>query len=156
MKKQIWLGAMLLFLMTLVLAACGTDGDETGDKENDGGTSDGNTSGEVEPMIEQLDDDTYRYIIVNETEETLTFNYTSGQRFDYSLENENGEQVFLFSSVTSFLQALGEETAGPGENLSYEFDIPELDLEAGMYKLEVWLTPKEGPAYHTDTEYIVE
>lgn len=155
MKKQTGLRAMLLILIMLVLAACGTN-DEPGEKENGGEDSGGQTAGEVEPMIEQLDDDTYRYIITNKTEETLTFNYTSGQRFDYSLENENGEQVFLFSSATSFLQALGEETAGPGENLSYEFDIPELDLEAGTYKLEVWLTPKEGPAYQTATEYLVD
>lgn len=151
MQKRIWPGTLLLIVL-LVLAACGT-----GNGEEDGGESSGNqATGEMKSMIEQLDDDTYRYTVANKTEEAITFHFTSGQRFDFSLTDDAGEQVFLFSSVSSFIQAMGEETVEPGEELKYELDIPQLDLEAGSYKLEAWLTPEEGPAYPAETEYTAE
>lgn len=150
MKKRRWLQTSL-FLFILILAACGNEETEN----NNGSLSDAPT-GEMEPALEQLAADTFIYTLTNKTGEAVTFNFTSSQRFDFSLKNEEGEQVFLFSSVSSFMQALGEETVEPGESLSYEFDIPPLDLEAGTYQLEAWLTPKEGPDFHTESEYIVE
>ena len=159
MKKQKWLGIFTAPGLSLALAACGTgEGDAS---EGDAAKTSGESSEEVEaavmePMLKQLDEDTYRYTLANETEGTVTFEFTSGQRFDFSLSDEDGEQVFLLSSVSAYIQALGEETLAPGEELNYEFDVPELDLEAGTYDLEAWLTPKEGPAYHSETEYVVE
>ena len=159
MKKHKWLSMFTAPALALALAACGTgEGDASGDEdaETSGESSEDMEAAVMEPKIEQLDEDTYRYTLANQTKETVTFEFTSGQRFDFSLTDENEEQVFLLSSVSAYIQALGEETLAPGEELNYEFDVPELNLAEGSYELKAWLTPKEGPAYRTETEYIVE
>lgn len=170
MRNRTWVASLLLLMLVLLLGACGTEvvneEPETEDiveeeniieeEETDGETTGGIVAGEVEPVIEQVDDDTYRYTLVNQKEEAVTFNFTSGQRFDFALLNETGEQLYLLSSVTTYIQALGEETIEPGEKLSYEFDVPALDLEPGTYTIRAWLTPEDGPAYEVETEYTVE
>lgn len=172
MRKRTWAGSLLVLLLTLILAACGTEdatpevpeevaeeevsGDIGEEEENDEETNGGIVEGEVEPMIEQVDEDTYRYTLMNQKEEAVTFDFTSGQRFDFAILNEAGEQLYLLSSVTTYIQALGEETIPPGEELSYEFDLPQLDLEPGTYTIKAWLTPEDGPAYEVETEYVVE
>ncbi|AQQ51829.1 BsuPI-related putative proteinase inhibitor [Planococcus lenghuensis] len=173
MEKRNWAGPLLALLFILVLAACGTEEvapevtEEVTEEEvqeevleeeteNDGETTGGIVAGEVEPMIEPVDDDTYRYILKNQKEEAVTFNFTSGQRFDFALLNKAGEQLYLLSSVSTYIQALSEETIAPGEELSYEFDLPQLDLEPDTYTIKAWLTPEDGPAYEVETEYVVE
>ncbi|TWT25231.1 BsuPI-related putative proteinase inhibitor [Planomicrobium sp. CPCC 101110] len=160
MKKKVWLGA-LITLSLMLLGACGTEDQATNEPpaeepESTDGPSGGILAGAVNPAIEQVDEDTYRYTLKNQTEQVKTFNFTSGQRFDFSLANKDDEQAFLFSSVASFTQNMGEESIKQAEELSYEFDIPEADLEPGTYKLEVWLTPEEGPAFKAEAEHVVE
>lgn len=166
MKRTYWLGSLLIFVTVLILAACGTgQTDEPDDlpedpaieepAENDETTGD-STEGEMKPAIEQVDEDTYRYSLVNATGEPKTFEFTSSQRYDFSLANESGEEVFLFSAVSTYLQVLGEETLDQGDQLSYEFAVPPLDLEPGTYELTAWLTPRQGEAYKATTEHVVE
>ncbi|MBT2569619.1 BsuPI-related putative proteinase inhibitor [Planococcus sp. ISL-110] len=166
MKNKFWLGAFLIFLAALLLTACGTQ--QRDDAENqpeepeteENGTADestgDSTEGEMEPDIEHVNDDVYRYTLVNQTGEPHTFEFTSSQRYDFSLANESGEEVFLFSSVSVYLQVLGEETLDQGDKLSYEFEIPQLELEPGTYELTAWLTPRQGGTYEVTTEHVVE
>jgi hypothetical protein len=161
MKKRTWLRALLFLALVLLLAACGAkeESSEQGpaeEQETNEGSSGGILAGSIGPKLEKVDEDTYRYSLKNQTEHEKTFKFTSGQRFDFSLTNKDGKQAFLFSSVASYTQNMGEETMKQGEELSYEFDIPEADLKAGTYKLEAWLTPEEGPAYIAETEHVVE
>lgn len=166
MKNKFCLGAFLILMAALILAACGNgqkDETETSPENpetEEPGTTDettgGSTEGEMKSEIEHLDDDIYRYSLVNETGEPHTFEFTSSQRYDFSLANESGEEVFLFSSVSTYLQALGEETVDQGDELSYEFEIPQLELEPGTYKLTAWLTPRQGETYEVTTEHVVE
>lgn len=166
MKNKFWLGAFLILMAALILAACGSG--QENDTENSSEepaieepdtndeTTGGSTEGEMEPDIKQVNDKTYRYSLVNETGESQTFEFTSSQRYDFSLANEDGEEVFLFSSVSVYLQALGEETVDQGDELSYEFEIPPLELEPGTYELTAWLTPRQGETYEVSTEHVVE
>ncbi|ALS79492.1 intracellular proteinase inhibitor (BsuPI) [Planococcus sp. ANT_H30] len=158
MKKMIWLGAFLILFAVFVLTACGTR--ESNDTEKDPATEEIDTNGEaaekVEPTIEQVNDNTYRYTLVNQTEKAQLFEFTSSQRFDFSLTNDSGEVAFLFSSVSLYLQALGEETINQGDELSYDFEIPALELEPGTYKLAAWLTPKQGKMYEVTMDYVVK
>ena len=165
MIKKMWFGAMILFIFTLILTACGTESgnpdepedNDTEEPADDDGVSGGISEDGMLPQIEQLDDDLYRYSVTNENDEAMTFEFTSGQRFDFALFNDSGEQEFLMSSVSSFIQALGEETVAPGEQLSYEFEIPPLDdLEAGTYTLQAWLTPSDGADYLVETQHVKE
>lgn len=166
MKNKFWLGALLILMAALILAACGTgQGDETDTSPEDPNTEEsettdentgGSTDGEMKSEIEHVDGDIYRYTVINESGEPHTFEFTSSQRYDFSLANENGEEVFLFSSVSTYLQALGEESVDQGDTLSYEFEIPQLDLEPGTYELTAWLTPRQGETYEVTTEHVVE
>ncbi len=136
--------------LLLLLSACGTS--ENGSY---GGGSSEEKKGEVTSTLEKTDAG-YNYTMKNGTDEALTFNFTSSQRFDFALFNADGEQVFSLASVSSFAQALGEETVEAGEELSYDFEVPPLDLAPGTYKMEAWLTPEQGPAYQAENEYVVE
>ena len=98
----------------------------------------------------------FQYEVKNQTEEEVVLEFTSSQRYDYSVKTKDGKEVFLFSSVASFLQALGEEKVKQGEALSYEIDLHELSLEKGDYVLSVWMTPKGGKKYEMTKEFSVE
>ena len=152
MKAKLWLGIFSMMAFCLIFAACGTNENGT---DNQGDSNSG-ISGEMESAVKQVEGNIFRYTLDNQTGEEVTFDFTSGQRFDFALSNEAGEEVFLFSSVSMFTQALGEETVEASEKLSYDLEVPELDLEPGTYTLEVWLTPEEGPAFEAETEYEVK
>ena len=164
MKNNFWLSVFLILLSVLVLTACGTKSDddnspqesETEENQSGDGSSEGIVAGAMEPSIEKVDDVTYRYTLVNQTEQPHTFEFTSSQRYDFSLVNEKGEQVFLFSSVSTYLQVMGEESVDQGDKLSYEFAIPSLDLEPGTYQVTAWLTPQQGGNYEASMAYVVE
>ncbi|MDQ0428656.1 hypothetical protein QOZ98_001482 [Planomicrobium stackebrandtii] len=162
MKNKFWLGIFLIVLASLILAACGTEQEDSAEEPaaTEPGTGDestgGTMEGEMKPDIEQVNEDTYRYNLTNETGEAMTFDFTSSQRYDFSLANESGEEVFLFSSVSTYMQALGEEAVDQGDKLSYEFEIPALELEPGTYELTAWLTPRQGETYEVTTEHVVE
>ncbi|ETP69791.1 intracellular proteinase inhibitor (BsuPI) [Planomicrobium chinense] len=159
MRKRLWFLALSLLLLALFATACGMEEDAEKmpeEPETNEGTSGGIAAGEPEPAIKQLDDKTYLYTVKNQTEKPLTFDFTSSQRYDFALLDESGEQVFLQSSVSMYAQALGEETVKQAEELEYEIEVPPLELEPGTYTLEAWLTPEQGPAFRTETEYVVE
>lgn len=147
MKKMMWLG---LLLGCLLLAACGTE--QTGE---DKVTGEGGKA-EMNSAIEQLEGNLYLYMVTNNTGDSVVFEFTSGQRFDYSLTNEAGEELYLFSSTASFIQAMSEETVEDGESLEYELEVPPLELESGTYTLKAWLTPAQGAVFEAEAEYTVE
>lgn len=111
--------------------------------------------GDVMSSLVDLGNGKFRYQISNQTEKDITFHFTSSQRFDYAVKTEDGEQVFLFSSVALFLAELGEETLKPGEELHYEIDLAQLNLEKGKYILEAWLTSTAKEKYKVVMDYIV-
>lgn len=167
MLRNLWAAMMILLLAGFLLAACGTNaGNGSQPPEDDeeieapGESDEAEMDASVNEMtstVEHLEGDLYRYTVTNETDEAVTFEFTSGQRFDFALINEQGEQEFLMSSVSSFIQAMGEETIEQGGELSYEFEVPPLeDLDAGTYTLEAWLTPSVGESFQAETDHVVE
>lgn len=141
---------LLLAVLAFLLSACGTSEEGT-----NGSNSEGGEKGEMAATLEKSDVG-YRYTLKNGTDEAVTFNFTSSQRFDFALYDENDEQVFLHSSVSSYAQVLGEETVPAGGELSYELEVPPLDLAPGTYKIEAWFAPQQGAAYPAENEYTVE
>ena len=154
MKARKGLAAFILLALALFLAACGTSGSEEPDMGN--GSSNGVVEEEVTALLEQMDSNLYRYTVNNQTDESMTFKFTSGQRYDFTISNEEGEELHRESAVSMYMQALGEETLEPGDTLEYEFEIPPLELESGVYQIKAWLTPEEGPQYEAETEHTVE
>lgn len=154
MKTRRVLAAFLLLSLTIFLAACGSSGTVEPDMGN--GSSEGIVEDEVTALLEQMDSNLYRYTVNNQTDETMTYEFTSGQRYDFTISNENGDELYRLSAVSTYMQALGEETIEPGEKLEYEFEVPTTDLEPGTYQITAWLTPQEGPKYEAETELTVE
>lgn len=158
MKMNRILTATLLLFLTFFLAACGTS--ETDDPDTGNAATEEVTEevaeNEVPAMLEQVENNLYRYTVNNDTDESMTFNFTSGQRFDYTISNEQGEELHRESAVSMYIQALGEETLEPGGSLEYEFEIPPLELDPGVYTIRAWFTPQEGPQYEAEAEHTVE
>lgn len=157
MKTGKALAASLLMAFALLLAACGTS--STAEPDSDNGSSTGSEESrvtEVNATLEQLDKDLFQYTVNNPTDDTIYYEFSSGQRFDFTLSNDKGEELHRDSSVNMYTQALGEDTLQPDGKLEYEFVIPELELEAGVYELKAWLTPTDGAQYEAVTEFKVE
>ncbi|WP_434401877.1 BsuPI-related putative proteinase inhibitor [Planococcus sp. 11815] len=153
MRQKNAISWLLLLMAALMLAACGTESDNLPEDPESGGEI---IEGEVTSTIEKTDNGTYRYTVKNDTQEAVTFNFTSGQRYDFTLTDEQGNEVFRMSSVSMYTQALGEEILRQGEELQYEIQVPEANLEPGTYTLEVWMTPTEGTNYPAEIEHTIE
>jgi hypothetical protein len=50
--------------------------------------------------------------IFNYTEEEITFHFNTGQRYDFIIEDEEGNEVWRWSMDRMFAMVLGEETLG--------------------------------------------
>lgn len=153
MRQKTAIGWLLLLMAALMLAACGTESDNLPEDPESGGEI---IEGEVTSTIEETGNGTYRYTVKNDTQEAVTFNFTSGQRYDFTLTDEQGNEVFRMSSVSMYTQALGEEILRQGEELQYEIQVPEANLEPGTYTLEVWMTPTQGANYPAEIEHTIE
>ncbi len=140
-----------MFLFIFLLAGCGVS------DQNVNGESGGEVMANgVEAIISDKDEVVFQYKVTNKSENEVVLEFTSSQRYDYSVKNKAGEEIFLYSSVTSYLQVLGEETIKQGESLVYEIDLRDLNLQPGEYVLTAWLTPKEGQAYKVEKKVVVE
>lgn len=151
--RKLW----MVLLLGILVSGCGTENRVNNNKDdvkNEGGQ--GIVAGEMAASLTEESPLIFQYEVKNQTEEEITLEFTSSQRFDYSVKTKDGKEIFLFSSVASFLQALGEETVKQGESLTYEIDLHELSLEKGEYVLTAWMTPKEGKKYEVTKEFTVE
>lgn len=81
----------------------------------------------------------YIYKVRNEGEEMETLSFTTSQRFEYEISDGN-EVVNKYSSDKAFMQVLEDITIEPGEELT--FDVPLPDLEPGEYTITIFLTAK--------------
>ncbi|WP_226678550.1 BsuPI-related putative proteinase inhibitor [Mesobacillus jeotgali] len=149
---------LMVLLLGLLVTGCGTGNKVTNDNQDDGknGGGAGIVAGEMAASLTEESPLIFQYEVKNQTEEEVTLEFTSSQRYDYSVKTKDGKEVFLFSSVASFLQALGEETVKQGESLTYDIDLHELNLEKGDYILTVWMTPKDGKKYEVSKEFTVQ
>jgi ABC-type molybdate transport system substrate-binding protein len=151
--KKLW----IILLLGILVTGCGTENRVSKDEPvngNEGGQ--GIVAGEMAASMAEISPLVFRYEVKNQTEQEVNLKFTSSQRFDYSVKTKEGHEVFLFSSVASFLQALGEETLKQGEALTYKIDLKELALEKGEYTLTVWMVPQGGEKYTVTKEFTVE
>ncbi|MBT2678533.1 intracellular proteinase inhibitor (BsuPI) [Bacillus sp. ISL-35] len=149
--KKIW----MIVLMGLLVTGCGTENQVSNNNNQEKGGA-GIVAGEMAASMKEESPLVFQYEVKNQTEQEVNLEFTSSQRYDYSVETKDGKEIFLFSSVASFLQALGEEKVKQGEALSYEIDLHELSLDKGDYVLSVWMTPKEGKKFKVTKEFSVE
>lgn len=148
----------LIVLLGLLLTGCGTKEGEMANEPNPEVEAEGGgiVAGEMEASLNEKNPFVFEYRVKNQTEEEIKLEFSSSQRFDYSVENKDGEEIFLFSSVASFLQVMGEENVRQAETLTYEIDLHDLNLEKGEYVLSAWMTPQEGKKYKAEIKFSVE
>ncbi len=77
--------------------------------------------------------------VTNETNEEVTLDFMSGQKYELVLTNESGEELYRFSREHMFTMALVHETLAPGESKVYEETINLEQMEAGPYTLHASL-----------------
>ncbi len=78
--------------------------------------------------------------VFNHTPRPARFDFTSGQRFDIVIEDQQGKEVWRWSEGRLFTMALGQETLGPATpRLTYEAEHT-AKLEPGRYKIKGLLT----------------
>ena len=76
--------------------------------------------------------------------EPAVLNFTSGQRYDFSLLGSDNDTLWSWSSDKGFIQALGQETVPPGEQIVWEERIP-LPSKPGTYMLSASVTSPDAP-----------
>ncbi|MBT2644704.1 intracellular proteinase inhibitor (BsuPI) [Bacillus sp. ISL-41] len=148
--KKLW----MILLLGLLITGCGTGNQVLNNDEDKGGA--GIVAGEMAASLTEESPLIFQYEVKNQTEEEVTLEFTSSQRYDYSVKTKDGKEVFLFSSVAAFLQVLGEEKLKQGDSLTYELNLHELSLEKGEYILTAWMTPKNGKKYEVTKEFTVQ
>ncbi|MCM3668255.1 BsuPI-related putative proteinase inhibitor [Mesobacillus maritimus] len=143
-------------LIGMLLVGCGTAEQPVSEEPAVETGGNGIVAGEMEATLVEKSPLVFEYKVKNQTEQEVKLDFTSSQRFDYSVETKDGKEVFLFSSMTSFLQVLGTEHVKQGDVLSYELQLKDLNLEPGTYVLTSWMTPKDGPQYEATIEFTIE
>lgn len=77
--------------------------------------------------------------MVNKTNGDIVLNYTSGQRYDYHLLQDD-QIVYTWSDGMMFTQALEDKVLKSGEYEEYTIDLNDVDIEEGEYILEFFST----------------
>lgn len=81
----------------------------------------------------------------------LVLNFSSSQRFDVSVYDSQGREIYRWSRGKAFLTVMGREEIR-GER-TWVAEIPVMDLPKGDYAVRAWLTPMEGHAWSATTLY---
>ncbi|MCK0472675.1 BsuPI-related putative proteinase inhibitor [Halalkalibacter sp. APA_J-10(15)] len=134
MKKiYIWVGMVLL----LILSACGQGSNSPttgigGEEE----VSDWSYDVEVDQRDDELD---VTMTVTNHQENESNLDFSSGQKYEITLRDESGEEVYRYSEGKMFTMAIVIETVSPGESLSFTEKVSLEGLEEGEYELEAEL-----------------
>ncbi|MFC0557734.1 BsuPI-related putative proteinase inhibitor [Halalkalibacter alkalisediminis] len=132
---------MLGWFITLLFAltACGTAANaplET--NEGDGNVSDSKWLFDVE--TEQTNGELLVTLTVtNNQEKASSIDFSSGQKYELVLLNEEGAIEYRYSEGMMFTMALIHETFEPSESKVYEERIPLDSISAGSYILDAQL-----------------
>ncbi|KHF38435.1 BsuPI-related putative proteinase inhibitor [Halalkalibacter okhensis] len=131
MKKWIWLLSVLMFL-----SACGQGANAPlSNGEGDEELEDSNWLFSVE--TDQLSNElVVKLAVTNNQEEASSIDFSSGQKYELVLLDENGSEVYRYSEGKMFTMALVHETFEPNDSKEFEERINIEDLPKGTYTLE--------------------
>lgn len=81
-------------------------------------------------------------VVHNRSDTILTLSFTSGQRYDFAVQDAAGTVHWRWGAERGFIQALGEETLGPQDTLRYteRIDAPRA---RGRYTLVGTVTARD-------------
>ena len=120
-------------------------------------TAYGNTTPEEENMNYGISMSTYKVSysvgetikmtlkIFNYTEEDIAFHFNTSQRYDFIIEDEEGNEIWRWSQDMMFAMVLGEETLGP-TNTEITYTVEYKDkLNPGYYKITGIFVAQDRP-----------
>ena len=83
--------------------------------------------------------------IFNYTEEEITFHFNTGKRYDFIIEDEEGNEIWCWSEGRMFAMMLGEETLGPtNTEITYTAEYKG-KLSPGYYKVTGIFVAQDRP-----------
>ena len=83
--------------------------------------------------------------IFNYTEEDVVFHFNTSKRYDFIIEDEEGNEIWCWSEGRMFAQMLGEETLGP-TNIEIIYSVKYKDkLSPGYYKITGFFVARDRP-----------
>jgi hypothetical protein len=83
--------------------------------------------------------------IFNYTEEDIAFQFNTSQRYDFIIEDKEGEEIWRWSKDKMFAMVLGEETLGPtNTEITYTAEYKD-KLSPGYYKVTGILVAQDRP-----------
>ncbi|HUF34422.1 MAG TPA: BsuPI-related putative proteinase inhibitor [Gemmatimonadales bacterium] len=91
-----------------------------------------------------------RLRVTNPTAQAVTFDFASGQRYDFAASTPGGEVLWRWSADKAFTMAVGSVTLQPGASLEYE-ERWEPDGIVGEVVLEAALTSLNLPIVRSDS-----
>lgn len=77
--------------------------------------------------------------IKNQTEEPQTLYFTSGQKFDFVIKQDE-KLIYRYSRDMNFTMAIEEKTLKQGEEVFYREVLP--PLSKGIYSISIWSSAK--------------
>lgn len=82
--------------------------------------------------------------VFNYGETEVTLNFTTSQRYDFSITNNSGKEIWRWSKGKMFTQMMGDEVVGPGKReLVYQTKF-EGTLKESTYIIGGEITTMEG------------
>lgn len=92
--------------------------------------------------------------IANESDEAITLQFSSGQRYEFTIQNDRDREIWRWSEDRGFIQMLGEERLASRGALVYRAEFHGR-LEPGSYRVTGTLTLLDQPlsaSVHFDIE----
>jgi hypothetical protein len=77
----------------------------------------------------------------------LTLSFLSGQEYDFSLSDNAGNTVWLWSATATFIQALHQRTVTDEWSETVEIPLPQGGLPPGDYTVQAWITATGAPRF---------
>ena len=83
--------------------------------------------------------------IFNYTKEDIVFHFNTAQRYDFVIEDEEGNKIWHWSKDMMFAMVLGEETLGPtNTEITYTAEYSD-KLSSGYYKITGIFVAQDKP-----------
>lgn len=105
----------------------------------------------------QLDADgnatlTATFVVKNETTRAMTFQFSSGQQFELSVETATGETAYFWSANKSFTNALTSFTLQPNRSRTFTETFELMGASAGWHTVKAWLPTSTGARPEASTK----
>jgi len=85
------------------------------------------------------------FCVFNRTGEEITLYFRNAQRYDFTIEDDEGNEIWRWSQDMMFAMVLGEETLGPtNPEIIYTAEYKD-KLSPGYYKVTGILVAKDKP-----------